>query len=387
MTLWADYNFDLFCVLSAIKLNQKLHKLCEKHILWLLPFETRNYKHNDASVGASAAHLHYFEYFEGVNKSFKAAIFFKVRTHGSTLRWETSCTLFKLTKKQFLKNKKQAIWVKVYLINSFFLSLSVYLWVWAPSSLLLSSDSRLFSPTLSRDLIEGNHSDKKPPQSCGRTCVYMSAYVRAPLPSNPATTSPVLLPPIKMPCCSLDPCLALYLPKRAFCVAQKRATVSGREWEEALVIGAKGGGSSPVVSDLWEHLLNIRRAGVLPKMLHFSLLSPALLAPHNHQNDPPPVKPTTVTSVWIIGWLFWFDFFQTIKAFQHSHSLIIYERFVMSPIPFWGRTPTALVTRRAHKICTLIAKPSTWRAPHHPLCLSLSPFTNEEVAMVSLWCD
>lgn len=36
-------------------------------------------------------------------------------------------------------------------------------------------------------------------------------------------------PPIKMPCCSLDPCLALYLPKQAFCVAQKRATVSGRE--------------------------------------------------------------------------------------------------------------------------------------------------------------
>lgn len=72
MTLWADYNFDLFCVLSAIKLNQKLHKLCEKHILWLFPFETSNYKHNDASVGASAARLHYFE---GVNKSFKAAIF------------------------------------------------------------------------------------------------------------------------------------------------------------------------------------------------------------------------------------------------------------------------------------------------------------------------
>lgn len=103
-------------------------------------------------------------------------------------------------------------------------------------------------------------------------------------------------PPIKMPCCSLDPCLALYLPKQAFCVAQKRATVSGREWEEALVIGAKGGGgSSPVVSDLWEHLLNIRRAGVLPKMLHFSLLSPALLAPitttMTHLQSNPPQWP------------------------------------------------------------------------------------------------
>lgn len=71
MTLWADYNFDLLCVLSAIKLNQKPHKLCEKHIRWLLPFETSNYKHNDASVDASAARLHYFE---RVNKSFKAAI-------------------------------------------------------------------------------------------------------------------------------------------------------------------------------------------------------------------------------------------------------------------------------------------------------------------------
>lgn len=40
--------------------------------------------------------------------------------------------------------------------------------------------------------------------------------------SNPPT-------PIKMPRCSLDPCLALYLPKRAFCVAWRRGTVSGRE--------------------------------------------------------------------------------------------------------------------------------------------------------------
>lgn len=131
--------------------------------------------------------------------------------------------------------------MKVYLINSLSLSLSVYLWVWAPSSLLLSSDSCLFSPTLSRDLIEGNHSDKKPPQSCGCTCVYMSAYVRA-SSIQPCHHLASVAPPIKMPCCSLDPCLALYLPKRAFCVPQKRATVSGREWEEALVIGAKGGG-------------------------------------------------------------------------------------------------------------------------------------------------
>lgn len=75
------------------------------------------------------------------------------------------------------------------------LPLSLHLWVWAPSPLLLSSDSRLFSPTLSRDLIEGNHSHKKPSQWCCCTCVYMSTFVRAPFPSSPATTSPLLLSP------------------------------------------------------------------------------------------------------------------------------------------------------------------------------------------------
>lgn len=111
------------------------------------------------------------------------------------------------------------------------LPLSVHLWVWAPSPLLLCSDSRLFSPSLSRDLIEGNHSHKKPSQWCCCTCVYMSTFVRAPLPSCPALCCSLNPPPpIKMPRCSVDPCLALYFPKRAFCGAWRRGTVSGREW-------------------------------------------------------------------------------------------------------------------------------------------------------------
>lgn len=102
-------------------------------------------------------------------------------------------------------------------------------------------------------------------------------------------------PHIKMPRCSLDPCLALYLPKRAFVQHGEEALCLGENEEEALVIGGKGGEGecAAVVWDLWKHLLNIRRAGVLPKMLHFSLLSPALLAPITttvtHLKSNPPV--------------------------------------------------------------------------------------------------
>lgn len=57
-------------------------------------------------------------------------------------------------------------------------------------------------------------------------------------------------------------------------------------------VGVGGAESAAVVWDLWKHLLNIRRARVLPKMLHFSLLSPVLLAPitatvTHHESNPP----------------------------------------------------------------------------------------------------
>lgn len=223
-----------------------------------------------------------------------------------------------MNKKQFFKNKQFGLRYTLSIL-SFFLSLHLSVGV-SPSPLPLSSDSRLFSPTLCRDLIEGNHSDKKPPQSCGCTCLCSCPRMCAHLfhPTLPP-------PPIKIPCCSLDPCLALYLPKRAFCVAQKRATVSGREWEEALVIGA-GGGSASVVSDPWEHLLNIRRAGVLPKMLHFSLLSLALLAPITttltNLKSNPPQWPVFELSVDFFALTL--SKFRIIKAFPHSHSCITY---------------------------------------------------------------
>lgn len=74
--------------------------------------------------------------------------------------------------------KKQTIWFQVYLMDSFFLSPFIR-GCHPPSPRLFSSDSCLFSPTLGRDLIEGNHSDKKPPQSCCCTCTYVSMYMRA----------------------------------------------------------------------------------------------------------------------------------------------------------------------------------------------------------------
>lgn len=93
--------------------------------------------------------------------------------------------------------------------------------------------------------------------------------------------------PIKMPCRSLDLSSPLSPPRRAFCVAQRRGNEIRRERQRG--IGGLGwwGYSSCcwlVVSDLWEHLLNLRRARVLPKMLHFSLLSPVLLVPNHHHD-------------------------------------------------------------------------------------------------------
>lgn len=70
-------------------------------------------------------------------------------------------------------------------------------------------DSCLFSPTLSTDLIEGNHSDKKPP-----TMMPPHSGLCVLPPSNPAASPPLQLlsTPIKMPCRSLDPSRTPPLP-------------------------------------------------------------------------------------------------------------------------------------------------------------------------------
>lgn len=56
-------------------------------------------------------------------------------------------------------------------------------------------DSCLFSPTLSTDLIEGNHSDKKPP-----TMMPLHSGLCALPPSNPTTSPPLQLSPPPLKC-------------------------------------------------------------------------------------------------------------------------------------------------------------------------------------------
>lgn len=49
--------------------------------------------------------------------------------------------------------------------------LSLIAFYWFEPATLPSPDSYLFTPTPSRDLIEGNHSDKKPPTIMPQCCV------------------------------------------------------------------------------------------------------------------------------------------------------------------------------------------------------------------------
>lgn len=160
---------------------------------------------------------------------------------------------------------------------------------------LPSPDSCLFSPTLSRDLIEGNHSDKKPPTIMllcfrvhGCLCTFMCVWeweegwgssfasITIPTTSFPLSLS---LPPLKCHA-ALSTRLPCYSPQHAFCIAQRRGTEAEREWQRGQREWERASSCCClVVSDLWERLLNIRRAGVLPKALHFSLISAVLLAP------------------------------------------------------------------------------------------------------------
>lgn len=112
-------------------------------------------------------------------------------------------------------------------------------------------------------------------------CVFTCAYVRGggsslifPL-TNPTTSSPLSHSPPPLKChAALSTPLS---PRQAFCVAERRGAEARRERDEKeagqllLLTGT-------VVSDLWEHLFNIRRSGVLLKVLYFALLSFLLLA-------------------------------------------------------------------------------------------------------------
>lgn len=110
-------------------------------------------------------------------------------------------------------------------------SLRAFYWFEPPT--LLSPDSCLFSPTLSMDLIEGNHSDKKPPTMmllCLHVCLRLYMFVCVWV--NPTTSSPLSLSPPPLKChAALSTRLPCYPPQRAFCVPQRRGTEAERETE------------------------------------------------------------------------------------------------------------------------------------------------------------
>lgn len=164
--------------------------------------------------------------------------------------------------------------------------------VWnPPPPNLPSPDSCLFSPTLSRDLIEGNHSDEKPPTMmllcCVhiRACVFMCSHARGggsslilPL-TNPTTSSPLSLSPPPLKChAALSTHLPCYPPNKPFVWHREEALRPGERGRDEKEAGRLLLLTGTIVSDLWEHLLNIRRSGVLPKVLYFALLSLSLLA-------------------------------------------------------------------------------------------------------------
>lgn len=119
---------------------------------------------------------------------------------------------------------------------------------------LPSPDSCLFSPTLCRDLIEGNHSDKKPPtmtplclRVCVRTCLCVCVCEKRERmggrrgepgsslllpPFNPYTSSPLSLSPPPLKChVALSTRLPCYPPppQQAFCAPERRGAEAGRE--------------------------------------------------------------------------------------------------------------------------------------------------------------
>lgn len=62
-------------------------------------------------------------------------------------------------------------------------------------------------------------------------------------------------------------------------------------------------------------------------------------------------------------------------AMQYLTNICVYVRFFLKlkyDIISHRHPQSATVTLGTHKICAVIAKPSTWRAPHHPPTLFLS---------------
>lgn len=138
---------------------------------------------------------------------------------------------------------------------------------------LPSPDSCLFSPTLCRDLIEGNHSDKKPPmmqQSYMCVCAHFCVVVwwRDILSFYTATFSALSLSPPPLKChAALSTHLPYYPPNKLF-VWHRRGTEAERESERAREREREGDEkeagellllTGTIVLDLWEHLFNIRR--------------------------------------------------------------------------------------------------------------------------------
>lgn len=121
---------------------------------------------------------------------------------------------------------------------------------------LPSPDSCLFSPTLCRDLIEGNHSDKKPPtmtplclRVCVRTCLCVCVCEKRERmggrrgepgsslllpPFNPYTSSPLSLSPPPLKC-------HVALSTRLPCYPPPPNKPFVRQSEEALRLGERDG--------------------------------------------------------------------------------------------------------------------------------------------------
>lgn len=148
------------------------------------------------------------------------------------------------------------IWLWIYMYI-FFICYDFILYLWAISSFLPSTglnpltlpspDSCLFSPTLSRDLIEGNHSDKKLPTMMllclhARTCLYVcekggwgSSLLLPPFQPHHLLSSLTLSTTIKMPCRSLDLSTLLSPPNKPF-VWHRRGTEAARETGQLLLL-------------------------------------------------------------------------------------------------------------------------------------------------------
>lgn len=160
-------------------------------------------------------------------------------------------------------------------------------------------DSCLFSPPLSTDLIEGNHSDKKPP-----TMMPPHSGLCALPPSNPTTSPPLQLSPPPLKChavLSTHPELprpsSPHRTTSSHHLQHRRRHNEPFVWQRGevtvAVVGERAGPAAPAVD--WSSRtpgstsLIVKRARALPKTLHFSLLSPC---PSSLRHPPPP---TTMT--------------------------------------------------------------------------------------------